>query len=113
MTLMSVSAFALMTGAYVLGGVQLAAFARSNEVLSLIICVAAYLFANTILWHFLKIGAYGPMMVISALAVLVGNSLASTTLFAEHYSVVQMTGIALAMAAIVLVGLGGSNGTSV
>ena len=110
MTLLSISAFALMSGAYVYGGAQLAAYAESSKPLSLGLSIAAYVAGNALLLQFLKSGSYGVLMVVSALAVLIGNALVSSVAFNEEYSALQAFGIALAGAAILLVGFGGDDG---
>ena len=102
--------FALMTGAFVLGGVQLAIFARNGDVNALIASALAYLAGNAALWHFLKTEAYGPLMIVSALAVLVANAFISAGVFGDKYSMPQAVGVVLAVLAILLVGFGGDDG---
>ncbi|MEM7651523.1 MAG: hypothetical protein AAF204_05525 [Pseudomonadota bacterium] len=110
MTLMSAGAFALMSGAYVYGGMQLAEYARDAQPNALLLSILAYVTGNALLLHFLKTGSYGVLMIVSALVVMVGNTLISVLFFNEEYSLMQLADIALAIMAIVCIGFGGDDG---
>lgn len=105
--------FALMCASYVLGGYQLSNFANGGGMASALYSFGAYLTANVMLILFLRSGGYGAMMVLSALAVLIGNVAVSAFIFDERYTPLQIGGVVLASVSILLVsGVGGDGGGS-
>ncbi|MEM0928051.1 MAG: hypothetical protein AAGI89_02045 [Pseudomonadota bacterium] len=101
--LQTVALFAAMTSFYLLGGHQLAVFAKTLDVRALGVSVAAYIIANMMFVVELRSGEYGPAMIVSAMALLVGHMIIGATLMEERYSSIQIIGAALAVLAMALV----------
>tara|TARA_A100001391_G_scaffold153410_2_gene111238 strand:- start:12761 stop:13096 length:336 start_codon:yes stop_codon:yes gene_type:complete len=101
----SCTAFALMAGLYVFEGYQLALFARDRDGTALVWCAIAYGCASALMVILLRSGSYGVLMVVSSLAILIGELLISMLVFNEHYSPIQITGVGFGLLAIGLVSL--------
>lgn len=111
MTLMSISAFALMSLGYLYGDYQLSDYAKTNSLSSLSLSIASLISANILLIYLLKLSPYGVLMVVSTLVILIGNVLISLFALNEEYSATQSLGIVLAALAVLLVGFGGHDGS--
>lgn len=97
--------FTAMTSFYLLGGHQLAVFAKTSDVRALAVSVSAYVIANMMFIVELRSSEYGPAMVVSAMALIIGHMIIGATLMGERYSAVQLLGAALAVLAMGLVNL--------
>lgn len=95
--------FTAMTSFYLLGGHQLAVFARTSDLRALGVSVAAYIIANMMFVVELRSSEYGPAMIVSAMALLIGHMIIGATLMDERYSAIQIIGAALAIVAMALV----------
>lgn len=112
-TMLSAGLFSLMTAAYIFGGFQLASFATGDGSFSLILAFTSYLAANLMLVVFLRSGTYGALMIVSSLTVLLGNVGVSAIIMDEKYTALQISGVILAIASVILVGFFGNGGGDV